>query len=100
VRADHQRVIDAGGFGVPTMFFPDGQCLFGPVLVNPPEGRAATALWEVVTGMADLPHVYELQRPKAPADQALIAQQLRPYLSGRDWVSVNRGTVIDVGGST
>jgi hypothetical protein len=50
--------------------------------------------------MADLPHVYELQRPKAPADQALIAEPLRPYLSGRDWVSVNRGTVIDVGGST
>jgi hypothetical protein len=50
--------------------------------------------------MADLPHVYELQRPKAPADQTLIADRLRPYLRGRDWVSVNRGTVIDVGGST
>ncbi|MFD1048300.1 DsbA family protein, partial [Kibdelosporangium lantanae] len=30
VRADHQRVVDAGGFGVPTLFFPDDQCLFGP----------------------------------------------------------------------
>ena len=28
VRADHQRVIDAGGFGVPTLFI-EGQCLFG-----------------------------------------------------------------------
>lgn len=99
VRADHQRVIDAGGFGVPTMFFPDGQCLFGPVLVEPPAGPEALRLWEVVTGMADLPHVYELQRPKAPADQALIARELEPYLRGRDWVSVNRGTVIDLGGA-
>ena len=31
VRADHQRVIDAGGFGVPRLFI-EGQCLFGPVL--------------------------------------------------------------------
>ena len=26
IRAEHQRVIDAGGYGVPTLFFPDGQC--------------------------------------------------------------------------
>lgn len=97
VRADHQRVVDAGGFGVPTLFFADGQCLFGPVLVDPPAGREAVRLWEVVHGMAGLPHVYELQRPKAAADQALIAEQLQPYLRGRDWVSVDRGQVIDLG---
>jgi hypothetical protein len=56
-------------------------------------------LWEVVTGLADMPHVYEIQRPKAPADQDLIARHLQPYLSGRDWVSVNRGKVIEFGGS-
>jgi 2-hydroxychromene-2-carboxylate isomerase len=99
VRADHQRVVGAGGFGVPTMFFPDGQCLFGPVLVDPPSGREAVRLWEVVTGLADMPHVYEIQRPKAPADQDLIARHLQPYLSGRDWVSVNRGKVVEFGGS-
>lgn len=96
VRADHQRVLDAGGFGVPTLFL-DGQCLFGPVLVDPPSGADAVRLWDVVTGMAAFPHVYELQRPKAPADQELIAERLRPYLRGRDWVSVNRGEVIDLG---
>lgn len=100
VRADHQRVIDAGGFGVPTLFFADGQTLFGPVLVDPPRGEEALKLWNVVTGMADLPHVYELQRPKAQADQELIARTLRPYLSGRDWVSVNRGEIIDFSGGT
>jgi 2-hydroxychromene-2-carboxylate isomerase len=95
VRADHQRVVDAGGYGVPTLFL-DGQCLFGPVLVDPPTGSAALKLWNVVTDMADLPHVYELQRPKSPSDVDLIAQSLRPYLDGRDWVSINRGEVIDV----
>ncbi len=99
VRADHQRVLDAGGYGVPTLFL-DGQCLFGPVLVDPPAGRDAVRLWDVVTGMAAFPHVYELQRPKAPADQTLIAEHLQPYLRGRDWVSVDRGQVIDLGSAT
>ena len=96
IRADHQRVLDAGGFGVPTMFLPGGQCLFGPVLVDPPTGAQALTLWEVVTGMASLPHVYELQRPKSSADSALIGESLRPYLRGRDWVSINRGKVIEL----
>jgi 2-hydroxychromene-2-carboxylate isomerase len=100
VRADHQRVLDAGGFGVPTLFFAGGQCLFGPVLVDPPAGVDAVRLWNVVAGMAELPHVYELQRPKAKADEALIAQRLQPYLRGRDWVSVDRGQIIDVGSSS
>ena len=99
VRADHQRVLDAGGYGVPTLFL-DGQCLFGPVLVDPPTGADALRLWDVVTGMAALPHVYELQRPKTAADAELIGQSLRPYLDGRDWVSINRGEVIDVEGLT
>ncbi|WP_414467386.1 DsbA family protein [Mycobacterium asiaticum] len=95
VRAEHQRVLDAGGFGVPTLFL-NGQCLFGPVLVNPPTGVDATKLWQVVTGMAEFPHVYELQRPKSAADAELIGRSLRPYLDGRDWVSINRGEVVDV----
>ena len=95
VRADHQRVVDAGGYGVPTLFLL-GQCLFGPVLVDPPTGPAALTLWNVVSGMAELPHVYELQRPKTPADTELIGRSLRPYLDGRDWVSINRGEVLDV----
>jgi 2-hydroxychromene-2-carboxylate isomerase len=100
IRVDHQRVVDAGGYGVPTLFLSgptaENQCLFGPVLVDPPTGQAAQTLWNVVTGMAELPHVYELQRPKSPADTELIGRSLRPYLDGRDWVSINRGEVIDV----
>lgn len=95
IHADHRRVIDAGGFGVPTLFFGDGQCLFGPVLIDPPSGDAALRLWQVVTGMLEFPQVYELQRPKSAADQQSIERALQPYLAGRDWQSVNRGEVIE-----
>jgi len=96
VRADHERVVKAGGFGVPTLFFPDGSPLFGPVLIDPPTGDKATRLWELVTGMLEFPHVYELQRLKAPADADKISTVLKPYVRGRDWVSMNRGEVVDM----
>lgn len=94
VHADHDRVMDAGGFGVPTLFFGDEQCLFGPVLIDPPSGPAALRLWDVVTGMLEFPQLYELQRPKSEQDRVAIATALEPYLSGRDWVSVDRGQII------
>jgi 2-hydroxychromene-2-carboxylate isomerase len=95
VRTDHERVLAAGGYGVPTLFFPDGQCLFGPVLIDPPAGERALRLWEVVTGMLEFPRLYELQRPKSGADQRAIVHALGPYLAGRDWISIDRGEVID-----
>lgn len=97
VLADHRRVVAADGYGVPTLFFPDGQCLFGPVLIDPPTGDAAVRLWDAVAAWAEFPHLYELQRPKTPADERLIAETFRPYLQARDWVSINRGEVIGFG---
>ncbi len=97
VLADHNRVVAADGYGVPTLFFPDGQCLFGPVLIDPPTGQAAVRLWDAVVAWTEFPHLYELQRPKAPADAQLIAETFRPYLEARDWVSINRGEVIRFG---
>ena len=94
VMVEHQRVVDASGYGVPTMFFPDGQCLFGPVLVDPPTGQAAVRLWDAVVAWTEFPHLYELQRPKTPDDERLITQTFLPYLEARDWVSINRGEVI------
>lgn len=91
IKTEHQRVIDAGGFGVPTLFFPGGQVLFGPVLIDPPMGEEALRLWELTTGWLRFPHLYEIQRPKSPADQRDIHQALEPYLRGRDWISINRG---------
>jgi len=98
VRADHDRVVAAGSFGVPTLFFPDGSCLFGPVLIDPPGGRAAVRLWHSVTAWLEFPHLYEVQRPKSRADEDLILAEFRPYLQGRDWVSINRGQVIPLPG--
>lgn len=95
VLAEHRAVIDRAGYGVPTLVFPDGQTLFGPVLLEAPEGEAALRLWAAVTTWLEFPHLYELQRPKTGADQRAIAEAFDPYLRGRDWVSVNRGTVID-----
>ena len=94
VLADHRRVVDAGVYGVPTLFFADGQCLFGPVLIDPPTGEAALRLWQAVTAWTEFPHLYELQRPKTAADQEAITQTFRPYLQARDWVSINRGEVV------
>lgn len=104
VRGEHDKVVAAGGFGVPTLFFPaaggdgdgagDEQCLFGPVLIDPPRGEAALRLWDAVCGWLEFPHLYELQRPKTADDHRLIASTFRPYLEARDWVSINRGKVV------
>ena len=93
VSADHDRVVAAGGYGVPTLFFPDhgDQCLFGPVLIDPPTGDAALRLWTAVTSWLEFPHLFELQRPKTAAHGRAIAETFRPYLEARDWVSIDRG---------
>jgi hypothetical protein len=92
VKTEHDLVLAKGAFGVPTLVFPDGQALFGPVLIEPPTGDEAVRLWELVTGWLDYPHVYELQRPKQRSDIAAIASAFQPYLDGRDWISVQKET--------
>ncbi len=93
IKAEHQRVVDAGGYGVPTLFFGD-HALFGPVLLDPPTGEAAMRLWSAVTAWVEFPHLYELQKPKTHTDHEYIAEVFRPYLEARDWVSINRGKVV------
>ncbi len=93
VRADHERVIASGGYGVPTLFFGD-HALFGPVLIDPPSGEAAMRLWHAVTAWTEFPHLYELQKPKLKDDERAIAETFKPYLEARDWISINRGTEI------
>lgn len=94
VRAEHDRVIEAGGYGVPTLVFPDGQTLFGPVLLDPPTGDAAVRLWNAVVAWREFPQLFELQRPKTAQHQQAIVSTFRPYLDARDWVSINRGEVV------
>jgi len=96
VAADHERVLELGGWGVPTLVFddtPDGaQALFGPVLIDPPEGDDAVALWHATTAWLRFPHLYELQRPKRRQDLEAIAQRFTPYFEARDWVSIQKET--------
>jgi len=97
VRADHDRVISAGGYGVPTLFFPTDRgehCLFGPVLIDPPQDEAAVRLWNAVTAWIEFPHLFELQQPKTPQHHQAITESFRPYLDARDWVSIDRGKLI------
>ncbi len=100
VHDEHSSLVQRGGFGVPTLVFPDGQCLFGPVLVDPPTGDAALRLWEGVCAWREFPHLYEIQRPKTTGDLAHLASAFQPYLTGRDWVSIDRGRVVDFGAPT
>jgi 2-hydroxychromene-2-carboxylate isomerase len=100
VKAEHDKVIAAGGYGVPTLFLVrDGveHCLFGPVIVDPPQGDAAMRLWDAVAAWTEFPDLYELQRPKTADDHRRIVAALQPYIAGRDWVSMNRGEEIRLG---
>jgi hypothetical protein len=87
VKADHDRVVALGAFGVPTLVFPDGQSMYGPVVTPAPTGDDAVALWDLVRVYRRFPHLYELKRPKSPADLLHIREQFTPYLAGRDWES-------------
>ena len=93
VRRDHEAVLALGGWGVPTLVFPGSETdearkLFGPVLIEPPTGGAADRLWELVVGWLEFPHLFELQRPKTPADLATVAEVFRPYIEAREWNTV------------
>jgi predicted DsbA family dithiol-disulfide isomerase len=88
IRTDHQRALDLGGFGVPTLVLDGTTPLFGPVIAPAPTGDEAGRLWDLVAGWADYPNLYELRRPKTPEDFVHIQSVFSPYLVARDWRSV------------
>ena len=91
VLADHRRVTDLGGFGVPTLVFPGERAIFGPVLREAPtDPAAARRLWSLVTGWLEFPDLYEVRRPKTAADWGRIGETFAPYLAARDWPTIQR----------
>jgi len=92
VKAEHDRVVALGGWGVPTLIFDDAHALFGPVLIDPPSGSAALRLWELVTGWLEFPNLFEMQHPKQAEDLRAIETAFRPYLEARDWMSMQKET--------
>jgi 2-hydroxychromene-2-carboxylate isomerase len=88
VRVDHDFIVgEHAAYGVPTLLR-DGHALFGPVVVPAPEGPAALRLWDLVEGWWEFPHLYELRKPKTPADWAHIGSHFDTYLRARDWQTV------------
>ena len=92
-QAEHERWWPGADSACRRLVFDDDQMLFGPVLVDPPEGEAAVRLWDLTTGWLEFPHVYEVQRPEVgPADIDAIATAFSSYLEARDWFSVQNPT--------
>jgi 2-hydroxychromene-2-carboxylate isomerase len=83
VRADHERALRLGVFGVPTLVLDETDVLFGPVVTPAPVGAAAGRLWDAVTAWREFPHLYEIQRPKSAEEQAHIATVFAPYAVAR-----------------
>lgn len=90
VRNDHDAVLELGGFGVPTLVLDGKAPLYGPVVTPAPTGSEAGHLWDLVAGWAEFPHLYELRRPKTPADWLHIQASFAPYLEARDWRTIER----------
>lgn len=87
VHADHAAVTSDGGFGVPTIEFPNGRRVYGPVVAPAPTGDAAIKLWNLTVAYTEVPFLYELKTPKSDADLAHIGNVFAPYLQARDWQS-------------
>ncbi len=91
VMADHEYAVRSlGVFGVPTLAFPDGFTIFGPVVVPAPEREQASLLWEHVQAFRTFPDLYELKRPKTSGDLADIARRFEPYLRARTWRTIEK----------
>jgi len=89
VRADHDEAVARyGGFGVPIIVFPNDRAVFGPVVVPAPTGEDALALWDLTVAYTKVTGLYEIKTPKTDADMRVIADAFSPYLTAREWRSV------------
>ena len=89
VRAEHERVVAAGGFGVPTLFFPDGAV---PVRAGRRSiRRRATrpcGCGSTCCAWRDFPHLFEIKRPEDGGRPWPSPTRSSPYLEARDWMTI------------
>ncbi len=89
VLADHREAVDRyGGFGVPIIVFPSGKAMFGPVVCPAPSGPAADDLWDLCVAYIRIDGLYEIKTPKTSVDLDAIATAFAPYLSAREWSTI------------
>lgn len=89
VRADHEFAVrQYGGFGVPIITVDGGRPMFGPVVVPAPMGDDAMRLWRLVLDYGSIPGLYEIKTPKTAADLRAIGEFFNPYLTGRQWQTI------------
>jgi predicted DsbA family dithiol-disulfide isomerase len=89
VRVDHdEAVAKYGAFGVPIIVFETGRAVFGPVVVPAPRGEDALALWDLTEAYSRVEGLYELKTPKTQADLSTIASVFSPYLTAREWQTI------------
>ena len=85
VRADHEWLVAThGGFGVPTLVFPWGKALYGPVVAPAPRGEEALRIWNLAVEWAQIPNLYEFKAPRTPEDDAHIGQTFAPTFHARE----------------
>jgi predicted DsbA family dithiol-disulfide isomerase len=89
VLSDHEHLTEVhGGHGVPTLVFDDGHALYGPAVIPAPAGDAAVRLWDALAIWRELPHLYEIRRPKTGADIEYIEGRMATYLEARPWRTI------------
>jgi hypothetical protein len=89
VRADHVGLVSHhGGHGVPTLVFPSGEAVYGPVVLAAPAGDQAVRLWDLVVGWREFPDLFELRKPKTGDDLARIGDAFSTYLRARAWRTI------------
>ena len=89
VRADHEHAVrDLAAFGVPLITIPGGRPVFGPVVLPTPGPERARELWDITLAYSRFPGLFELKTPKTDADMQMIGTIFSPYLTARQWRTV------------
>ena len=89
MHVDHDHAVATyGAFGVPIIVYSTGRAIFGPVVVPAPTGADALKLWEMCATYSEIDGLFEIKKPKTHDDLRMIAHQFEPYLTARQWATI------------